>query len=473
MNKYTTIALAAAALVVTACKDNTAVHPVDAPTVEQIAGALTRSALQPLAVGVLAQDRGAVQGTPTYLVLAPIMGRDLYRIDTSEPRYVSETLGGNPDPGSFAGGGGFAAFYTAIRAANNIILALPSASATELTAAEKSATAGFMRTMKALDYLRLIELRDTVGIPIQTDDPDEVTPIRCKEAVQAMIAAVLDSALTDLNAAGASTKLPFNLPSGFTTHGRNYSLVSNLILFNRAVKGKLDVERAINRKSPSAAAATLAVAELTTALGAGPGAVPASHFTWGPYYHFVAAGTEATANPISDRNIGLNPLVKDSVEAGDTRASKIVNRPTGTLSGGGISTSITCALCIASGANQESPLAIIRDEELVLLRAQAYIELGQYANAAADINSVRTNYGLAAIPVPTSKAEAISRVLYEKRYSLLAEGPMRWIDLREYGRLNATYLRKEVSTDPFNAAFPLSRAELNARGVTSNPACTA
>ena len=469
MKKYTTIALTAVAFAAVACKDSTVVRPVDAPTVESLSGALTRSSLQPLATGVLAQDRSAVQGTPTYLVLAPIMGRDFYRVDTSEPRYVSETLGGNPDPGSFAGGGGFSAFYVAIRAANNLQKALPSAA--DLTAAEKNAMNGFLRTMKALDYLRLIELRDTVGIPIQTDNADEVTPVRCKEAVQAMIAAVLDSGLTDLQAAG-SISFPFTLPGGFTSHGRNYSTVANFILFNRAVKGKLDVERAINRKAPSTAAATLAVAELTTALGAGPGAVPASHFSWGPYYHFVAAGTEATANPISDRNIGFNPLVKDSVQAGDTRGSKIITRPNGVLTGGGVSTNFTCVLCVATTANQEAPLAILRDEELVLLRAQAYIELGQFANAAADINSVRTNYGLAPIATPATRAAAIDAVLYEKRYSLLAEGPQRWIDLREYGRLNATFLRKEVPTDPFNAAFPLSRAELNARGLSNNPACT-
>ncbi len=468
MKKYTTIALMAASFAAVACKDSTVVRPVDAPTVEAVSGALTRASLQPLATGVLAQDRAAVQGTPTFLVLSQILGRTFYRIDTSEPRYVSETLGGNPDPGSFAGGGGFSQFYTAIRAANNLQLALPSASATELTTAQKSAMNGFLRTMKALDYLRLIELRDTVGIPIQTDNPDEVTPVRCKEAVQAMISAVLDSGLTDLQAAG-SISFPFVLPSGFTTHGRNYSTVANFILFNRAIKGKLEVERAINRKAPSTASATAAVTALTTALGAGPGAVPASHFSWGPYYHFVAAGTEATANPISDRNIGLNPLIKDSIQAGDTRASKIVSRTT--LSGGGISTSITCALCTASTANQESPLGILRDEELVLLRAQAYIELGQLANAAADINSVRTTYGLAPIATPTTKRQAIDAVLYEKTYSLLGEGPQRLIDLREYGLLGAR--RKEVSTDPFNAAFPLSRGELNARGLTVNPACTA
>jgi hypothetical protein len=74
--------------------------------------------------------------------------------------------------------------------------------------------------------------------------------------------------------------------------------------------------------------------------------------------------------------------------------------------------------------------------------------------------------------VLTTKSQAISAVLYEKRYSLLFEGAQRLVDLREYGRLNATYLKKELPNDPFNAALPLPRGELDARGITVNPACT-
>ena len=472
MKKYFTLAVLAASTVVGACKDSTDVRPQDAPTVEAVSGALTRTSLQPLATGVLAQDRAAVVGTFTYLTLAGILGRDVYRIDSSEPRYVQETLGANPDPGSFAGGGGFSQFYTAIRAANNLILALPSAAATELTASEKSATAGFFKTIKAMEYMRLIELRDTVGVPIQTDDPAAVTPVRCKEAVLAYASALLDSAQTDLTAAGGTTRLPFALPAGFTAHGRDYGVVSNVILFNRGLKGKVSVLQAINRKSPSTAAAATAVTALTAALGgAAPGGVSGTTFQFGPYYRFVASGSEATANPRADAKIGLNPLVRDSIQAGDTRVSKITTRSN--LAGQGISTTVTCTLCTATLANSEAPLGILRDEELVLLRAQAYIELGQFANAAADINSVRTFYGLAPIAVPATKAEAITRVLYEKRYSLLYEGPQRFVDLREYGRLNSTFLRAEVAGDPFNKAFPLPRAELNARGLTDAPVCSA
>jgi hypothetical protein len=472
MKKYTTLAVAASALAIGACKDSTGVLPLDAPVIESVTSKpLVRSSLQTLATGVLAQDRAGVVGTPTYLVLAPIMGRDAIRIDTSEPRYVGETLATNPDPGSFAGGGGFAGFYTAIRAATSLIAALPGAAEGSFTTPEVNATSGFFKTIKGLDYMRLIELRDTVGIPIQSSNSETISDVSCKTTVLNYIASLLDSANTELTAAGGATKVPFVLPTGFTAFGRDYSSVSNIQKFNRAVKGKIDVLRAIDRKNPSAARATDAIAELTFALGAGAGAVPASQFSVGPYYKFVIGGSEATPNNVSDTRLGLNLMVKDSILATDTRASKIVSRST--LSGQGLlfSTNITCANCTATTANQERPLGILRDEELVLLRAQAYIETGDLASATADLNSVHTAYGNPAYAVFTTKAAAISALLYDKRYSLLMEGPQRWVDLREYKRLNNTYLRKETATDPFNAAFPLSRAELNARGVTVNPAC--
>jgi starch-binding outer membrane protein, SusD/RagB family len=469
MKRYKTIVLAAAALVAAGCKDNPVANPIDAPTVDALSGPMTRVTLRQLATGVLAQDRASVNAF-AYAIEPGIWARNVYRIDASEPRFVQETLGGNPDPGSFSGGGSWAGYYTAIRAANNLLLALPTSATTEFTLPEINATKGFIRTMKALDYWRIIEMHDSVGATIQTDDPAAVTDVKCKATVLTYIASLLDSANADFTAAGGTTKLPFTLPTGFTAFGRDYSLVSNLVRFNRGLKGKVDFYRGLDRKNPTAALFPTAITELTAALGgAAAGAVPAADFSKGPYYVFVPGGSENTPNTISDAKIGLNPLVGDSVQAGDTRASKIVPRTT--LSGFGLSTSITYVKAVASTANQAAPLGILRDEELVLLRAQAYIEAGQLANAILDINSVRTSYGLAPV-APVDKTSAINAVLYEKRYSLLFEGAQRLDDLREYGRLNATYLRPETTTDPYNAALPLPRAELNARGITVNPACT-
>lgn len=469
MKRYTTIALALATLVATACKDNAATNPVDAPTVDALAGGLTRAGLQPLITGVLGQDRAGF-ATTTVLILTEIFARDVYRIDTSEPRYVNETLGGQPDPGSFAGSGGWTNFYVATRAANNLILAIPDAPATEFTDAEKSATLGFLRTIKALDYYRVLEMRDTIGIAIQTDEPNEVPTIRCKTAVLAYIAALLDTANADFTAAGSTTVLPFTLPGGYRNFGRNHSVVSNLVRLNRGLKGKVDLYRVLDHQNPQASLAATAVAELTEALGgAAAGAVPASTFNTGAYYVFVPGGSENFANPRSDDKIALHPLLRDSVQAGDTRGTKIVNR-SAPLAGQGLASSITFSGAVPTAANQAAPIAILRDEELVLLRAQAYVEAGNLAAAALDVNSVRANYGLGPV-VFADRTSAINAILYEKRFSLLFEGPQRLVDLRAYSRLSSTYFRPEFASDPYNKAFPIPKPEADARGGTA-PACT-
>jgi starch-binding outer membrane protein, SusD/RagB family len=463
MRKFAAFAIAA--VVLAGCKDNPQVNPVDAPSVTALAGALTRTSLQALATGVLAQNRSAVSDLSFY-TLAGIYGRDVYRIDASEPRYVSETLGGQPDPSSFAGGRGWSPYYTSIRAENTVIGAVPGAATNQVSALEKSATLGFIKTMKALDYYDLISLRDTVGVSIQSDDPAVVTDIKCKPAVINYIAALLDSAQSDLNAAGASTALPFKLPSGFTAFGRDYSKVSNILLFNRALKGRIDFYRALNRQAPQPSLYATAITELTTALGgAAPGAVPASQLAFGPYYVFVPGGTEAAPNPISDARVGLNPILTDSLQQGDTRASKIVSRALLTASAPfqSVNTTITYVGAVSSLANQARPIGILRDEELVFLRAQAENEAGLFAAATADLNSVRATYNLPPVAI-TSVTQGRSLILWDKRYSLLFEGPQRLVDLRAYGYLNASYLRKETTTDPFNSAFPIPSGERDARG---------
>ena len=153
------LALTAGIALTASCVDNTIVEPENAPTVDALSGALTSAGVQTLSLGVLAADRALVRGDLTYLTITAIYARDAYRIDPNEPRYVSETLGGQPDPGSFAGGGGWTNGFVAIRAANSLLEALPGALETQVSPAQKSVTAGLIQTIKALDYYRVLELR--------------------------------------------------------------------------------------------------------------------------------------------------------------------------------------------------------------------------------------------------------------------------------------------------------------------------
>jgi hypothetical protein len=468
MRKYTT-ALTAGLIMAAACKDNPVVPPVDSPTtnavITQLQGPGGRTAVRTLTLGVLANDRNLVSEL-SYSKLPEIYARDMYRIDPNEPRYVTETLGGSADPGGFSGSGGWTNGYVTIRAVNQLIAALPSVSDQLVSPAEKQVTAGLAQTFKALDYYRLLELRDTLGIAQQSDaDPTAVGPIVCKAKALDYIAALLDSANATLVAAGTAS-LPFTPPTGFTKYGRDYSKAANLALFNRGLKGKVDVYRGLQHQSPVAGAFTQAISELNTALGtATPGGVPASQFKTGLYITFVAGGTENAPNPLSDSRIGVNPRAQAALQSGDTRASKII--PRSTISGSGITTNVTFIGADAgNAANLTNPMAILRDEELVLLRAQAYFESFQPVQGLADLNSVRTTYGLPAltlVDVP-GLPEQRAALLYEKRYSLFFEGPQRLVDLRAYGLLKAGITTPEVTSDPFNTAIPIPKTEADARG---------
>ena len=109
-----------------------------------------------------------------------------------------------------------------------------------------------------------------------------------------------------------------------------------------------------------------------------------------------------------------------------------------------------------------APIPIIRNEELILLRAEAHIGMNNINAAEADINLIRTRSGGLEPVDLTSAAQALDELLYNKRYSLLFEGGHRWIDLRRYGRLNTLPLAGPAHTVP--TRFPFPESECLARG---------
>jgi hypothetical protein len=92
----------------------------------------------------------------------------------------------------------------------------------------------------------------------------------------------------------------------------------------------------------------------------------------------------------------------------------------------------------ASVADVGADIAIIKNEELLLLRAEVNLGLGNKAAAIADIDSVRIHSGgLAPTTLTTGSTddEFITEILYNRLLSLLWEQGVRWIDARRYGRL--------------------------------------
>ena len=129
MKKF--IALIAGVALMGACKDSTAVPDFNNPSLQDLTGKpLTRLTLQNIVTGYHDAQRASLGVAPAnYIVFGEVLGRDAYRTDASESRYVKEFLNGTPDPSAFSGGGNWTAFMRDIRAANTIISVLPSAPA--------------------------------------------------------------------------------------------------------------------------------------------------------------------------------------------------------------------------------------------------------------------------------------------------------------------------------------------------------
>ena len=444
-------------LAATACKDSTSVTDLNNVSAEALSGGLTRSSTGLLATGLLNSSRTELDAR--YLIFSETLARDFYRLDNAENRFITETIGGPSDNTGFVGAGVFTQFYVTVRAANTILNALPSA--TGLSASEAAATRGLARTLEAQSLYRALALRDSIGIAIDVNHPLEDPPAGfvCKPTALASISASLDSAAADLAAGG--TAFPFPLPSGYSSNG-DFASVQGFLRYNRALKGKVELYRALDHARPSAGSFATAITALNTAIGT---AAPpdASVLQNGVYNTYSTSAGEST-NPIADANIYLNPSVGDSIQPGDLRASKITVVPSKSLFG----VTTTYKTNRTDPAGLANPIPVFKVTEMTLLRAQAKIGLGDLVGATADINAVRQGAGgLPPIAVPATAAAAIDAVLYEKRYSLLAEGAQRLVDLRAYSRLNATYLRKELPGDVFQSALPIPKRELDARGVTS------
>ena len=459
MKKYIAFVLAGAAML-GACNDSTGVPDFNNPSLQDVTGKpLTRLTLQNLITGFVDGQRASLGAAPaTYIVFTEVMARDAYRTDASEPRYVNEFLNGTPDPGAFSGNGAYTNFTRDVRAANTIAALIPGAPASELTDQQKTATRGFIETLKAIDIYRLLETRDSLGVALDVDHPlgDPLGPLVCKPKVLAAISLLLDSGYTDLQAGG--TAFPFVLPPGFAGFTNPSTTFAQ---FNRGLKGKVELYRALDHSAPTG---TAGFQSALAALNQSFISTDPAQISKGLYYTFSIA-TGDTPNQLVDGNLHLNPQISDSLQPGDKRGSKIVTLAApATIQGLTYKSNFKVTLT--------DPIGMLKNEELVLLRAQAKVGLGDLTGALADVNYVRAAAGgLAPLDPFANATAAIDAILREKRYSLLMESAHRLVDLRAYGRLNNTYFKKELAGDVFIRALPHPQNEADQRGGSLTVVC--
>ena len=440
MNPRTFTAILLSIVLLAGCESD--VGDLNNPQLGDLQSNPTAAAAASVATGLLVGTRKYIAPRNGYVSLLGVLGRESYDLDNGDPRFVTELLfATNLDPGTPAIGGNlWTQPYANIRNANILLAALPKVPVLTLSDADKEATRGFAKTIQSLDFLQVINTRDTNGAPIQVDLPvGQLAPIVSKAEVFARIAELLDEAQTHLGAAGA--KFPFPLSRGFT----GFDTPATFLKFNRALKARVEVYRGDFASALTALQASF--------LDDGP----ASDLKLGVYHSFSTASGDIT-NGLDDPLIYAHPSIKTDAEEkspgvlDDRYTSKIKTVTPKTLQG------VTSDLAFTIYDKPDTSVPIIRNEELILLRAEANIQ-SDISAAITDINYIRRRSGGLQDNTGLNTGNILDELLKQKRYSLLFEGGHRWIDMRRYGKLSAL---QEPGT-VVHSAFPIPLAEQDAR----------
>jgi len=409
--------------------------------------------LQNQVTGLVAGDR---EQHAFFILVLETMGRDAYRIDGADPRYIQMPLG-QFSPGAFLVDFTWNSTYRTILGAQRLTQGVEGSPA--VSPAGKAASQGFARTIQALEYIKAIETRDTLGVPIASGT-GALDPIRCKPAVLTYISALLDSAQTNLMAGG--TAFPFTLPSGFA----GFTTPATFLQFNRALAAKVHIYRGF--AGYKSAGNPINAAELNaalTALDASFYSPAPANFRVGPYHTFSTASGDLQNGNYNRAVYRANPKVLSQADAGDQRLSKIQQDPSYQLSLPGTPPPAQSDIIFLNITGPLTPLPIIIDEQLVLMRAEALWGLNRDAEALALSNLVRQNSGgLAARPLGSfaTRLDILREILKQKRYSLLFESGDRAVDYRMFGLW--TELGKELQPPGDGPqVIPFPSAEINAR----------
>ena len=462
-------AVALSALPVAACRDLN-VPNQNQPTADDLTGAPTRATLGRAAVGIQIEAFNDLGGE---IQQFGIYGRELLNLLGNDPRETGEELRGPQDPGGRAGAS-WQGKYSAIRTIHTYLTAL--GNTTVLTEQERRASQGFAKTLKAWHLHRLAVRSGAAGLPIDTDRPIDAEPAPLVSAADAMAAAsaLLDEALTDLQAGGST--FPFAFAPGYT----GFSTPATFAQFNRALAAKVLVHRA------TFAACAACWAQAATALGQSfitDAGLPGSLAT-GVYYGYTGTANELN-NPVTETLANDRYWAHQSIVAGAQlrlNGQPDLRLTTKTASAGRTRTfnNVTATHkpilynnpANPAEANNGADIPWIHNEELLLLRAEIRWNTGNRAGAVSDINLIRQHAGglaPSALTATSTDAEFVTELLYNRLYSLLFTQGVRWVDARRYNRLGALPLDRQG--DVVHPHMLIPAAECDARGL--EPPCTA
>ncbi len=378
--------------------------------------------LQALVAGLESRSRGYVFTTASAL---GTFGREILPYRDSDPRFTTDWLGRAlpPDPNFFAVGNTYNAPYQAIKQGN--VLMDAAANTTSVSGGEISGINGFAKTMQGYLYLPPLLTQFQNGIRVDVADPLDPGPFLGFDEALTAVRNLLDDGQADLSGAGGT--FVFSLTSGFG----GFDTPAGMVQVNRAIAARValyqqDWQGCINALNAS-------FMDMSGDMNTGPA-------------HTYAGGDGTGANPFnpffypldqfSTQIEVVHPGVLEDLEPGDMRGDKFFMRsPANFVSNQALQEYIATHQDNRWASNT-SNVPFIRNEELILMFAEASAQLGNTMDAVDAINTVRNAAGLADYTGATDLNSLVDQILFERRYSLWYEPiPHRWIDLRRYDRL--------------------------------------
>lgn len=417
-----------AAAFLTSCKKE--YGNLNSPTIEDYLKNASRDQLNGLVAGALS---GMRNNEGIYLDAVGVIGREIYRFSNADPRYVTELLGSAPlNNTGFYITNPWGSRYRTVKNCNVLIDA--ATNSTLVSDEEKKGYLGFAKTIKAYELLMNLNMTYTNGIRVDVEDPNNLGPILGYDDAIAAISSLLDEAQSDLSGATVS----FDLTSGFD----GFTDAAGFTKFNRALAARVDVYRQQWSQ---------ALTDLNASFFSLDG-----DFTTGAYEVF-STGTGDVLNPafFPQNNSGevrlAQPLYAEDIEPGDDRINKATLRESPASNSG-----LTSDRDVWVYTSSTASIPIIRNEELILIYAEANIQLGDFESATTALNVIRNGHGLEDYGGAQTKDALIDEMLNQRRYSLFYEGH-RWVDMRRYNKLGDLPIDRDG--DQVWSALPIPQAE--------------
>lgn len=439
MKKTTLYILSALALSFSACKLESLSDPNN-PSLGSVGSNASAGQLQNLVTGLEVRSKNYVATASNAF---GVFGRDIWYFNRTDARYNQFWLGqgGRVPTSSFFGvDAAYTSAYQAIKQGNVLISAVENTGA--VTDTQKNVYIGFAKTIQAYQYLIPANSQYDNGIRIDVADEENPGPLVPYQEALTAIQGVLKDGYDKLIAGG--TTLPFKLTSGYNS----FNTPAGLAKVNRALAART----AIYQKDWQGALDALALSfyNINGSLDLGP-----AHVYGGPPDIFNPLYYVPNASPATITVVHPS-LITDALP-GDTRVTRKFFKRSAVLTNSQGEVPLSSQYQDNRWATNTASIVFIRNEELILIYAEASAQLSHFDDAVTAINRIRTAAGLSAYSGEETKDALINEILFQRRYSLWYEpSGHRWVDLRRYDKLSEIPVAADNGAVFKQLATPLS-----------------